>query len=213
MVLRNFIVFEGIDGSGTSTQIGKLREKTENVFAADKSPVWYTCEPTALETGTFIRRFLRGEFSLTPETAAFLFAADRQEHLYGPEGIAERAAKGTLIVCDRYLFSSMAYQSPECGPTLPDELNRNFPLPEYLFFFDIDPVISLNRIIHRKTTEIYEKADFLQQVREEYQRILTRYEGSGMHIVRIDGTDSIEHTAEIIWNIVGNLPILKGEAL
>jgi dTMP kinase len=208
MVLRNFIVFEGIDGSGTSTQIGKLREKTEN------RPVWYTCEPTALETGTFIRRFLRGEFSLTPETAAFLFAADRQEHLYGPGGIAEQAANGTLVICDRYIFSSMAYQSPECGasggPNLTDELNRNFPLPEYLFFFDIDPVISLNRIIHRKITEIYEKADFLTRVREEYQRVLARYEGCGMNIIRIDGTDSIEHTAEKIWNIVGNLPILKG---
>jgi dTMP kinase len=206
MVLRNFIVFEGIDGSGTSTQIGKLRERTQNM------PVWFTCEPTALETGTFLRRFLRGEFSLTEETAAFLFAADRNEHLHGPEGIAERTAAGNLVVCDRYLFSSMAYQNSE----LTDNLNSSFPLPEYLFLFDIDPVVSLNRIIHRKTTEIYEKVDFLQQVRERYKRIMERYENSGMQIVMIDGTDSIENTAEKIWNIVeplikpDNLPILKG---
>ena len=66
MVLKNFIVFEGIDGSGTSTQLRLLKKHFNNVVV--------TAEPTDKETGKFLRRMLGGEFSVDERTNAFLFA-------------------------------------------------------------------------------------------------------------------------------------------
>ena len=73
MTLKNFIVFEGIDGSGTSTQIKNLVERDLNKFVA-------TAEPTKKETGLFLRKMLGGDFSVDSKTAAYLFAADRNRY-------------------------------------------------------------------------------------------------------------------------------------
>ena len=104
MMLKNFIVFEGIDGSGTTTQIKKLAER----FPKEK--VFVSAEPTKNETGLFLRRMLKGEFSVNEKTASFLFAADRCEHLYGKNGILEQIQNGKIALSDRYFFSSLAYQ-------------------------------------------------------------------------------------------------------
>jgi len=91
MILHNFIVFEGIDGSGTSTQLGILKKKLgDKIFA--------TAEPTELPTGLFLRRMLKGEFPVDERTAAFLFAADRCEHIYGKGGITEHVQNGKIAV-------------------------------------------------------------------------------------------------------------------
>ena len=156
MILKNFIVLEGIDGAGTSTQLDLLK----NRLSPEKTV--YTAEPTTLSTGRFLRSVLRGDEKLTPETTAFLFAADRQEHVYGSGGIVESCTSGKLVISDRYVFSSLAYQSITCGEELPRKLNQDFPLPEYLFFFGITPQASLKRIEKRDVTEIYEKKDFLE---------------------------------------------------
>ena len=90
MILPHFIVFEGIDGAGTSTQIERLQKRLKH------KPVFFTAEPTELETGKFLRRILKGDISVTPETAARLFAADRSEHVYGTGGIIEQCNAGRL---------------------------------------------------------------------------------------------------------------------
>ena len=122
MTLKNFIVFEGIDGSGTSTQIKKLVERDLNKFVA-------TAEPTKKETGLFLRKMLGGDFSVDSKTAAYLFAADRCEHIYGKDGVIDLLNQGKIVVSDRYFFSSLAYQSVSCGNELPRLLNSQFPLP------------------------------------------------------------------------------------
>ena len=153
MILKNFIVFEGIDGAGTSTQIKKICERNPQKF-------FQTAEPTSLETGKFLRKMLGGEFSVDEKTNSFLFAADRAEHLYGKNGIIEQINNGKTVISDRYLFSSLAYQSISCGEELPKLLNSTFPLPEILFFFEIDPEISLKRVDSRnEKKEIYEKIE------------------------------------------------------
>ena len=204
MILQDFIVFEGIDGSGTSTQIQRLQKRLsgKNVF--------FTAEPTELETGIFLRRVLRGEIEVAPETAARLFAADRCEHIYGKGGIIE-TCKTKLCVCDRYLFSSLAYQSVECGIELPAKLNEDFPLPETVFYFDIEPELSLKRIAGRGITEIYEKKDFLDKTAAAYDKIFADFEAknTGMNIVRIDAAQSTDEIEKIIWSIVEKMPILE----
>ena len=199
MILKNFIVFEGIDGAGTSTQIKKICEKNPQKF-------FQTAEPTSLETGKFLRRMLGGEFSVDEKTNSFLFAADRAEHLYGKNGIIEQINNGKTVISDRYLFSSLAYQSISCGEELPKLLNSTFPLPEILFFFEIDPEISLKRVDSRnEKKEIYEKIETQKKIAMEYEKIISEYENNKsctMKIIRIDATKSIDEISETISKII-----------
>ena len=198
MILNNFIVFEGIDGAGTSTQIEMLKKRK------DARRFFFTTEPTDSETGKFLRKMLKGDLDLDPRTSAFLFAADRNEHLYGKGGtncgLVDQCQKGKIVVSDRYLFSSLTYQSVTCGPELPRRLNQDFPLPQILFFFDIDPEISLKRVLGRGQTEIYEKLDFQKATAERYRAVIDEYEkmNTGMKIIRLDASASVEEIAGII---------------
>lgn len=205
MILRNFIVFEGIDGTGTTTQLDELKKR----FAATAASVHFTCEPTPGAIGRLIRQSLRGEMHLTADTMARLFAADRGEHLYGENGIVSLTGSGTAVFSDRYLFSSLAYQAEAGSPELPAELNRHFPLPEYLFYFDIESDAAMTRVESRAgTLEIYEKREFQKKVRARYLDVIDAYEKAepDMRVIRIDASLPIAAIAEKIWSIVGNLP-------
>lgn len=200
MTLSNFIVFEGIDGAGTSTQLKRLVQSDPERFFA-------TAEPTKGETGKFLRRMLAGEFSADEKTNAYLFAADRCEHIYGKGGVKEMIESGKTVVSDRYFFSSLAYQSISCGKELPKLLNSPFPLPEYLFYFVINPEISLARVTARDgQREIYEKIDLQKKIAAMYEEIISEYEktaqADGMKIIRIDATKSIDEISQIILNSI-----------
>lgn len=199
MVLKNFIVFEGIDGSGTSTQIKKLEEFFPQKIIA-------TAEPTKNETGKFLRKMLSGEFSVDEKTASYLFAADRCEHLYGKNGIIENLKNDKIVVSDRYFFSSLAYQSVTCGKELPKLLNSPFPLPEYLFYFEINPEISLNRVNSRgEKKEIYENLEIQKKTANLYDEIISEYENDKSHkmkIIRLDASKSIEEISQKIREIL-----------
>ena len=195
MVLENFIVFEGIDGAGTSTQIKKLVESNPEKHVA-------TAEPTTNETGKFLRRMLAGEFKVDEKTSSYLFAADRCEHIYGEKGVINMLKQGKTVVSDRYFFSSLAYQSVSCGKELPRLVNSPFPLPEYLFYFDINPEISLARVTSRgEKTEIYEQIDMQKKTAALYEEVISEYEAdksSGMKVIRVDATKSIDEVAAFI---------------
>ena len=197
MILKNFIVFEGIDGAGTSTQIKKLIERDTTRFVP-------TAEPTSNETGKFLRRMLGGEFTVDEKTNAYLFAADRCEHIFGKGGVQELCESGKIVVSDRYFFSSMAYQSVSCGEELPKLLNSPFPLPEYIFYFVINPEISLGRVNARgEHKEIYETIEKQKKIAAQYEKVISEYEKNaaetGMKIIRINAADTIENISEIIW--------------
>lgn len=206
MILNNFIVFEGIDGAGTTTQIKKLAER----FPAEK--VYVTAEPTKNETGLFLRKMLKGDFSVDERTAAYLFAADRCEHIYGKNGIIEQISNNKLVISDRYFFSSLAYQSVSCGKDLPYLLNSQFPLPQMLFYFKINPEVSLNRVLSRgENTEIYEKIEFQKRTAALYDAVINEYattsKGENMKIITIDAEDDIDKITQNIWNYIQTLPI------
>ena len=197
MVLKNFIVFEGIDGAGTSTQIKRIVESDPEKYVA-------TAEPTSGPTGKFLRRMLAGEFHVDEKTNAYLFAADRCEHIFGKGGVKELCDSGKTVVSDRYFFSSLAYQSVSCGLELPILLNSTFPLPEYLFFFEINPEISLKRVNARnENKEIYENLDAQKKIAALYEKVISMYESDSskreeMKIIRIDATKSIPEISRII---------------
>ena len=200
MILKNFIVFEGIDGAGTSTQIKKLIERDTTRFVP-------TAEPTSNETGKFLRRMLGGEFTVDEKTNAYLFAADRCEHIFGKGGVQELCESGKIVVSDRYFFSSMAYQSVSCGEELPKLLNSPFPLPEYLFYFVINPEISLGRVNARgEHKEIYETIEKQKKIAAQYEKVISEYEKNtsetGMKIIRIDASKDIETISKEIWDVL-----------
>jgi len=207
-ILNGFVVFEGIDGSGTTTQLKILEDRLQH------QSVWFTNEPTDGVVGRLIRQVLKGDYQLQEETMARLFATDRCEHLVSPDGIIQRCASGQTVFCDRYLFSSLAYQGkPEMRKQVL-ELNAEYPLPEYLFFFDINPDDAMKRVdLRGGQKEIYEITDFQHQVSRRYRHILEEYSAqtTGMNIVMIDAYLPVQTIAEKIWSIVGNLPNIQVE--
>jgi len=227
-ILRNFVVFEGGDGSGTTTQLGLLEERfagrvdehgrnwNKDGYVAESDPLepgkklFTTSEPTDHPIGKLIRRFLGGGLSLRAETLARLFAADRHEHIYGEGGIIERCGRGELVVSDRFTLSSLVYQGITCGDELPKQLNAGFPGPELLIFFDLDPAIALKRLEGRPSRDIYEYRDFQILVREGYKALLPWYEEQGVRTAVIDASRSEEEVSREVWGIVQNLSIFKG---
>jgi len=209
-ILGNFAVFEGGDGSGTSTQLALLGQKL--AARAPQSPLFFpTAEPAEGPIGRIIRSALKNDPFLQPDTLARLFAADRGEHLYASGGIIERCKRGELVVCDRYVLSSLVYQGIECGEDLPRSLNAPFPAPELLLFFDIDPETALERLRSRPSLEIYEHLEFQKKVRERYHALLGAYRAAGVRVEVIDAAQSVEKAAAEVWSHVSKMPILGKE--
>jgi dTMP kinase len=205
-IRESFMVIEGLDGAGTTTQLSLFDKKLEK----ESIPHFCTFEPTKGPVGMLIRSILRTENKVDAGTTAFLFSADRNEHLYHPDsGITGRLDNGELVISDRYLFSSLAYQSVMCDFDFVLSLNKSFPLPSHLFFLDVPIAICMKRLSERSTKEMYETSDFQEKVLEGYERTLSFYRYSGMTIHRIDGTLQPETVFQKIWDVVASLPILK----
>jgi len=209
-ILKNFVVFEGGDGSGTTTQLTLLKDSFhQNSQSLALPPLHITAEPTNGCIGKLIRSVLRKEITLQSETTARLFAADRNEHLYERKGIAERCASGELVVSDRYVPSSLVYQGLLCGEETPEKLNADFPSPELLLFFDVDPEVAQQRMETRDTKELYEYLEFQIEVRARYKSLLPRFENSGVRVEVIDACKPIDEVARTVWRHLQKLPIMK----
>jgi dTMP kinase len=205
-IIPNFVVFEGGDGSGTTTQLSMLTERLKR----SKNPVFFpTFEPTNGQIGKIIRSALKKEIILKPQTLAMLFAADRNEHLNGHGGILTHAKHGELVVSDRYVLSSLVYQGIECGDDLPSALNSGFGVPELTFFFDIDPKIAINRMSKRGSLEIYEYLDFQENVRQKYISAVDNYRKTGARVEIIDSSKTITEIADQVWSIISEMPIFN----
>ena len=208
-VLENFVVLEGLDGSGTTTQLHLADEQLESRGV----PHFCTGEPTKGPVGRLIRQILKRQTRAGADTVALLFAADRNEHLYEEsEGIVPRLGRGELVVCDRYLFSSLAYQSLACDPQFVFYLNHRFPLPRHLVFIDTPVSISQERLTNRCAggPELYDEREIQQDILCAYERSFRRFPGAQMQLHRLDGSQETERVFEKFWSILESLPIVKG---
>lgn len=199
-ILKGFIVIEGLDGAGTTTQLDNLC-----AYLSDKNIKHRrTFEPTDTKTGKFLRRVLSGEIPLEQETIAYLFAADRNEHIFGKEaGIVNLLSDYKFVICDRYLFSSIAYQSIGADRDLVKKLNVRFPLPEYLIFIDV-PVEECQRRLKSRDSQkdIYDDIDSQRKVLGFYNESIGLFDDSDMTVLRIDGTQTPgEITSEIVKKV------------
>ncbi len=203
-VLQSFIVLEGIDGSGTTTQL-KLLSGRLSREGRKHSATW---EPTDGPVGSLLRSILAGDVRAHPSTVALLYAADRNEHVHaGETGILARTSRGELVICDRYLFSSLAYQSVDSGFDFVFSLNRTFPLPQCLLFLDTPVEVCQGRLSRRGRAELFDGLTFQSRVRENYLNVMETFRGSGMVISAIDGNRSEQVIHEEIWKILTGLPI------
>lgn len=167
-----FIVIEGIDGSGKSTQISLLAKK----LTEDGRRVYTTAEPTVSLTGGMLRDALRGVTQHTTCEIAAMFLLDRISHNVNPvNGIEKFLASGVDVICDRYYYSSLAYQGSETDFDWVLDMNINCPeirKPDLCIFLDLEPEKCLDRISkNRMVKEIYEEVDRLERYRKRYFEI------------------------------------------
>ena len=192
------MVLEGIDGSG-KTSVGKEVVSRLNALGV---PAGFTFEPSDLPVGRLLREVLRGEFSTGPHTHALLFAADREEHLR--EVVLPGIRSGLIMVCDRYVYASMAYQGARGVD--PEEIWRmnaalpHFRRPDLAFLLDLPPGVGLGRTSHRGEADIFETPEYLSRVRERY---LSMAETRGLRI--IDATLPMEEVAEAVVRAILDL--------
>ncbi len=203
-ILRSFIVLEGLDGSGTTTQLELLSRRLSRKGRKHTA----TWEPTDGPIGKLLRSILARDVKAHPSTVAMLYAADRNEHVNAREtGILARTSMGELVVCDRYLFSSLAYQSIDSGFDFVYGLNSAFPLPQCLFFVDTPVDVCQRRLSRRGKAELFDGVAFQSRVRENYLAVIDRFRASGMGISVIDGDRPEQAIHEEIWKILVGLPI------
>ncbi len=196
-----FIVIEGLDGSGQSTQVSRLIDwlnEGQEKLVLGRPLAHLTKEPTNNMIGGLIRSRLANDWKICPEGLQLLFAADRAYHL--EKEIIPLLEKGFIIITDRYFFSSIAYGAVEIKDT--DwliEINNPFILPDLAFFIKVSPEICLDRI--KKTrfhVELFEKEEILVQVWQNYEDLAKRFE----NVYIIDGERPVEKVFEEVKNMV-----------
>ncbi|MFQ6052935.1 MAG: dTMP kinase [Candidatus Bathyarchaeia archaeon] len=190
-----FIVFEGIDGSGKSTHIKLLCHE----LSRQGYDVLHTSEPSQGRIGSFIREYAEHRRRRLPaEVEALLFAADRFEHTR--QVVEPALERGCIVVSDRYLHSSLAYQGAE-GLSLDwiRELNRFALKPDLSIFLDISPETGLGRMRRRRRT-VFEDFAYQQRVRNQYLGLVDRGE-----LVKVDAERPVHEVKEDIINLVRGL--------
>ena len=197
-----FIVFEGIDGAGKTTQIELLEKRLKE--AGRK--VYRTAEPTESVSGGLLRDALSGVSRRTACEMAAMFVLDRIFHNVNPvNGIRKMLAEGYDVICDRYYYSSMAYQGSETDAAWVRDMNLGCPeilRPDVCVFLDLTPEQSMARIARgRATQEIYENAEKLTAVRKKFFDVFEELKDSD-RICVVNAYRSIDEIHEDIFRLI-----------
>jgi dTMP kinase len=198
MALRQglLIVFEGIDGSGKSTQVQLLKKKLREMKLAVRA----FREPTHGKWGKKIREKAREAGSLTPEEELNLFVRDRRENVR--RNLRPALAAKKIVLLDRYYFSTIAYQGGRgLDPEQIRAVNEEFAVkPDLVFILDIDPGKGLGRIKGRAVREAhFEREDYLVRVRKIFLSL------RGRMFVRLDAGLPAEEISRRVFGRVFRL--------
>lgn len=197
-----FIVFEGIDGAGKTTQVGILAERLREMGKR----VVITAEPTTLPSGKALREVLGGRVKKSDCEIAAMFTLDRIAHNVDAEGGIEKlVSEGAYVICDRYYYSSLAYQGSLVDYGWVKSLNTECPEirhPDLCVFLDLTPAESMRRIsAGRESTEIYENDETLTRVREAFMRVIDDMSAVD-NIVVVNAATDISSISEKIFEQV-----------
>lgn len=200
-----FIAFEGIDGSGKSTQVQLLAEKLQK----EGHQVHVTREPTGGEIGVLIRKIFTRKTDADHRTIAALFVADRLDHLLNEnDGIIKKMKEGYTVITDRYYFSSYAYHSVHMSMDWVIEANAlsaELLKPDLNIFIDISPETAMERIQKNRTTiELYETLDNLTLVKKKYMEAFEKLKHQE-NIFQLDGNRAPNLISEDINNKINTL--------
>ena len=198
-----FIVFEGIDGAGKTTQVDLLAQN----LASLGREVSLSAEPTTLPTGKAIRRALSGEEKKSECEMAAMFVLDRIAHNINSEtGIRTLTERGIDVISDRYYYSSLAYQGTATDYEWVKAMNINSPeirRPDLCIYLDLLPEESLERISRgRESFEIYENLEKLTAVRAKFLSVVEDLRRDGESIYVVNAARAAEDIAKEIFEIV-----------
>jgi dTMP kinase len=200
-----FIAFEGIDGSGKSTQVKLLAQ----YLSGKGYKVYTTFEPTDSPIGKIIRDIFNHRMEGDQKVIAALFAADRLHHLlHSEDGIIKKLNDGYTVITDRYYLSSYAYHSVHVDMDWVIQLNAQSAAllrPDLNIYIEMDPQISMNRLNAGRTNiEMYETLDNLIKVRDQYEIAMNLVKNEEK-IVRIDGNRSPDKISAEVQEIINAL--------
>lgn len=202
-----FIAFEGIDGSGKSTQVKLLSDKLE----IEGHKVYTTFEPTDSPIGTIIRNIFNHTIEADHRTIAGLFVADRLNHLLNKtDGILKKLDEGFTVITDRYYFSSYAYHGTHMSMDWVIEANSlsaDLLRPDLNIYIDISPEISMKRLSKgRSSMELYETLENLRNVKDKYFEAFDQLKIKE-RIFITDGNRSPELLATDIWKEISHIAV------
>lgn len=185
-----FIVFEGPDGSGQTTQANLLKKHLEE----KGDSVVLTKEPTLdSDAGQRIHEVLEGAVQMQPEALQEFFVEDRREHLENV--ILPALREGKTVISDRYFFSTFAYGSLDCDMEWLIKINSEFPVPDITFILDVRPEVCIERIQKRgEGTKFFEKLEKLRKVVAAYKTFPERF----AHVHLVNGEQPVEKVFEDI---------------
>jgi dTMP kinase len=193
-----FVVLEGPDGCGKSTQVRLLVER----LRAEGHGVVATREPGATPAGAVIRSLVLGDGDIDPRTEALLIAADRAEHV--AKVIRPALARGAVVVSDRYVPSSLAYQGVArgLGVEAVERLSAGATdglEPDLVVVFDVGPEVAAIRMA-ASPDRLEREAGFQEDVRRAYRDLAASH---GWHLV--DGSAPVDQIAGEVWKLVSEL--------
>lgn len=199
-----FITFEGGEGCGKSTVLAKIN----TLLQAEGHQTLVSREPGGTEISEQIRNVIldKNNTAMDPRTEALLYAASRRQHLV--EKIWPALKEGKIVLCDRYLDSSLAYQGGARSLGMEEiakvnEYATEGTFPDLTLFFDLDPEIGLKRIAENSGREVnrldLEKMAFHQKVRESFQTLAKRY--SDRYVV-IDASKPLEEVVQNVYETI-----------
>ena len=197
-----FIVFEGLDGAGTTTQAELLKSRLEE---NDARRVYLTREPSNGPVGNLLRLALCRRITLDPKAMALLFAADRIDHLAFE--IIEKLSQDVTVICDRYYLSSFAYQLLDAPEDLEwlEHLNAKAVSPDLTILIDVPAEVCMERIQRtRWHAELFETFEQQRAVRENFLSLARGPRRQNDVIVVVDGNQSRERVHAEVHKIVND---------
>ena len=198
MTKSQFIALEGIDGSGTTTQLTQIAE----ALTERGRVVTQTMEPSRGPIGTRIRDILRGEEKTPPDSLALLFAADRLDHLQ--REIVPALERGEAVLSDRYLISSLAYQSLHVELPFIEMINARARKPDLSILLKICPKEAAKRRATRGgDAEIFDDLDLQEKISQAYDKAFERNDLGPTAIV--DASANISDVTTAILSAIDSL--------